>query len=86
MAAPVAVVVDGVQQVTARQFTQDLYDIDQMEVMREPQGALYGRNAIGGAIIINTRAPTNDFTADARASYGNGEDYRIAEQRFRARS
>lgn len=76
--SPVAVVVDGVQQVTARQFTQDLYDIDQMEVMRGPQGALYGRNAIGGAIIINTRAPTNDFTADARASYGNGDDYRIA--------
>lgn len=76
--SPVAVVVDGVQQVTSRQFTQDLYDIEQMEVLRGPQGALYGRNAIGGAILITTRKPTNDFTADARASYGNGDDYRVA--------
>lgn len=76
--SPVAVVVDGVQQVTARQFTQDLYDIEQMEVMRGPQGALYGRNAIGGAILITTRAPSNELSADARASYGNGDDFRIA--------
>ena len=44
-------VVDGVQQVNPAQFNQDLFDIEQIEVLKGPQGGLYGRNAIGGAII-----------------------------------
>ena len=44
----VAVVVDGVQQVNPAQFNQDLFDIEQIEVLKGPQGGLYGRNAIGG--------------------------------------
>lgn len=75
--SPVAVVVDGVQQVTSRQFTQDLFDVQQIEVLRGPQGALYGRDAIGGAILITTKQPTNYFSGTGEASIGNGEDYRI---------
>ncbi len=74
--SPVAVVVDGVQQISPRQFTSDLFDVQQIEVLRGPQGALYGRNAIGGAIIITTKQPTNDFHVDADLSAGNGSDYR----------
>ncbi|WP_157218462.1 TonB-dependent receptor [Flavisphingomonas formosensis] len=74
--APIAVVTDGVQQVTSRQFTSDLFDVQQIEVLRGPQGALYGRNAIGGAILITTKQPTNDFHVDAQVSAGNGQDYR----------
>lgn len=72
---PVATVVDGVLQINSRQFTQDLFDIQSIEVLRGPQGALYGRNAIGGAIIINTKQPTNDFEGHARAGYGRGQEY-----------
>ena len=75
--SPVAVVVDGVQQVTSRQFNSDLFDVQQIEVLRGPQGALYGRNAIGGAMVITTKQPTNDFHINAEASAGNGNDYRV---------
>ncbi|MDR6146197.1 iron complex outermembrane receptor protein [Sphingomonas sp. SORGH_AS870] len=74
--SPIAVVTDGVQQISARQFTSDLFDVAQIEVLRGPQGALYGRNAIGGAILITTKQPTNDFHVDTQVSAGNGDDYR----------
>ncbi|MFW7267739.1 TonB-dependent receptor [Gluconacetobacter sp. Hr-1-5] len=74
--SPVAVIVDGVQQMDSRQFTQDLYDVAQVEVLRGPQGDLWGRNAIGGAIVINSRQPTNQQYAYADAQFGNGSMYR----------
>ena len=51
----VAVLVDGVLMPNPAQFTQQLIDVQQIEVLRGPQGALYGRNAIGGAITIVTK-------------------------------
>ena len=68
----VAVVVDGVQQVNPAQFNQGLFDIEQIEVLKGPQGGLYGRNAIGGAIIITTRAPTDEFEGKITAGVDNG--------------
>ena len=56
----VAVQVDGVLKTNPAEFNQELFDIQQIEVLKGPQGALYGRNAIGGAIIITTRSrPTS---------------------------
>ncbi len=72
---PVATVVDGVLQTNSRQFTQDLFDIQSIEVLRGPQGALYGRNAIGGAILINTKQPTNELEGHVRLGYGTGTEY-----------
>ncbi len=72
----VAVLVDGVEQTNPAQFNQALYDIQQIEVLKGPQGALYGRNAIGGAIIIRTVAPSDEFQANAKVGYGNENSYK----------
>lgn len=71
----VAVIVDGVQQVNPAQFNQDLFDIEQIEVLKGPQGGLYGRNAIGGAIIITTKQPTNQFEGNVTVGVDNGFGY-----------
>ncbi len=72
---PVAVVVDGVPQDDSRQLNQRLFDIEQIEVLRGPQGSIYGRNAEAGAIIVTTKAATDEFSAFADISYGNGDSF-----------
>lgn len=69
---PVAVVVDGVPQTSTNQFNQELFDIEQIEVLKGPQGALYGNNAIGGAINITTVAPPETPGGYVQAGIGNG--------------
>lgn len=69
---PVAIIVDGVPQDDSKQFNTHLFDIAQIEVLKGPQGSLYGRNAEAGAIIITTAAPTNDLHGFADVSYGKG--------------
>ncbi|MBP7952112.1 MAG: TonB-dependent receptor [Sphingorhabdus sp.] len=68
----VAVVIDGVQQVNPASFNQELVDVGQIEVLKGPQGGLYGRNAIGGAIIINSQKPTDEFSGKISAGIDNG--------------
>ena len=72
---PVAVSVDGVLMSNPAQFNQELFDIEQIEVLKGPQGALYGRNAIGGAISIVTRAPSDEFEAKIRLGADSGPGY-----------
>ena len=62
---PVAVVVDGVLMTNPAQFNQELFDIQQIEVLKGPQGALYGRNAIGGAVNIVTKPASDKLKAAA---------------------
>ena len=54
----------------AMEFVQFL-DLDRVEVLRGPQGTLYGRNAVGGAMNLISRPPTNDFQASADFTAGN---------------
>jgi len=70
--SPVAVVIDGVQQPDTTEFNERLYDIQQIEVLKGPQGALYGRNAEGGAINITTKQPTDEFEGKIFTGFGNG--------------
>jgi iron complex outermembrane receptor protein len=68
----VAVLVDGVLETNPYEFNQELTDIQQIEVLKGPQGALYGRNAIGGAIIIHTVDPSDHFEGTSKVGIGNG--------------
>ena len=70
---PVAISVDGVLLSSPLQFNQELFDIEQIEVLRGPQGALYGRNAIAGAINITTRRPQHERSGAIRLGIGNGD-------------
>jgi len=68
----VAVLVDGVLEPNPYEFDQELFDITQIEVLKGPQGALYGRDAIGGAIIIQTADLADHFEGDGKLGVGNG--------------
>jgi iron complex outermembrane receptor protein len=74
--SPVAVVVDGVFLNNPLAFQNELVDIAQIEVLKGPQGALYGRNASAGAIIITTPAPTNDFRGYIGGGFGRHQSYK----------
>ena len=68
---PVAVYVDGVYYGSAIGALQSLFDVEQVAVLKGPQGTLFGRNATGGLIQITTKKPSYDYTASARFGYGN---------------
>jgi len=68
--SPVAVVVDGVPQNNSLEFRMNLFDIEQIEVLRGPQGALYGRNAVAGAVVIKTKQPGNTAEGFVQAGIG----------------
>lgn len=72
--ANIAVYLDGVYQ--ASQFSNqfELPDIDRIEVLKGPQGTVFGRNATGGAIQIFTKSPSFDPTGQFSVSYGSFND------------
>ena len=67
----IAFIVDGVLQTNPFALSQELANIQQIEVLKGPQGAVYGRNAVAGAIIIDTRKPGDEPEFDATVGYGN---------------
>lgn len=71
----VGVVIDGVVVGTSTGQLLDLFDIDQIEVLRGPQGTLFGRNTIGGVISIRRSRPTMHTGAKIEATYGNYNSY-----------
>jgi iron complex outermembrane recepter protein len=71
-ASPVGVYVDEVYQAFRASHGQQLYDLEQIEVVRGPQGTLYGRNTTGGAINFITQKPKlQGTTGTLTAGYGN---------------
>ena len=67
-----ALIIDGVLQTNPAAFNREYADLKQIEVVKGPQGAIYGRNAAAGAIIITTTKPTDSFSGSAKL--GIGED------------
>src|SRR5436190_12148028 len=67
----VAVYSDGIYSTSTVQAGETPIFIDRLEVLRGPQGTLYGRNSVGGAINIVSRRPTEEFYAEARGTYAN---------------
>lgn len=67
----VATYVDGVNQFSLDSHLPQLTDVERVEVLRGPQGTLFGRNAMGGVIQVTTRKPGNGSTAFAELNAGN---------------
>jgi iron complex outermembrane receptor protein len=63
--------IDGVNQFSLDTYIPQLLDVDRIEVLRGPQGTLYGRNAMGGVLHVITRQPTNRTKGYAEISLGN---------------
>jgi iron complex outermembrane receptor protein len=68
---PVSLVYDDVPYESPILKGFPVFDLEQIEVLRGPQGTLFGRNTPGGIIKFDSRKPQDDFEAYVRASYGN---------------
>jgi iron complex outermembrane receptor protein len=75
----IALVVDGILKTNTAQLNQIQGDLTQVEVLKGPQGAYYGRNAAAGAIVMTTRKPGEELAVSALASYAGKYDNFRAE-------
>lgn len=69
----VGVFVDGVYMGVNNGIIFDTFDVESIEVLRGPQGILFGRNVTGGAVLINTKKPGEEFSAKIRTSVEGGK-------------
>ncbi len=74
----VATYIDGVNQFSLDTYIPELSDIERIEVLRGPQGTLFGRNAMGGVINIITKQPTNTMHGFAEVDLGNYDQQRYS--------
>lgn len=74
----VAVYIDGVYQTVPAAMNIDLPNIANVQVLKGPQGTLYGRNATGGAILVQTITPGSTWEGQASATYANFDDKRLS--------
>jgi iron complex outermembrane receptor protein len=72
--SPIGIYVDGVIAGRNGIFMMPLVEPERVEVLRGPQGTLFGRNTTGGAVLITTHQPTDEFSGMAKASYGTFND------------
>jgi iron complex outermembrane receptor protein len=74
--APNALYVDEVYQPAISSSIQQFYDVDRIEVLKGPQGTLFGRNATGGLVHILTKRPTDHFEGYASVGTGSYRQFR----------
>jgi iron complex outermembrane receptor protein len=67
----VALYLDGVYVASPSAALLSLNNVQQIETLKGPQGTLFGRNATGGALLVETRDPTESFSSNMDVSYGN---------------
>ncbi len=72
----VAAVLDGVVLSRAGEGFTDLFDVERIEVLRGPQGTLFGKNASAGVVSIVTKRPTSQFEGIVEATVAEGGEYR----------
>src|SRR5688572_9084121 len=72
--SPVALYVDGVQIARAIGSLMDLIEPERIEVLRGPQGSLFGRNTTGGAVSVTLPGPTDDFGLSLRGGYATDNE------------
>ncbi|MDF2176710.1 TonB-dependent receptor [Aliiglaciecola sp. CAU 1673] len=68
--SPIGLYQDGVAPGSANGLILNLYDLESVEILRGPQGTLFGRNTTGGAILINSKRPEHDFGGYINAGVG----------------
>jgi iron complex outermembrane recepter protein len=73
-----AFIVDGILHTNPSAFNREFADLQQIEILKGPQGAIYGRSASAGAIIVTTKKPTDEFEAAIKGSAGNDNSYFVS--------
>lgn len=74
--SPIAIYIDGIYQANKAGNNFDLANIERIEVLKGPQGTLFGRNATGGAINIITKDPGSDLIVNVEGGYGRFDEKR----------
>lgn len=74
----VGMYVDNIPYLDKSAFDFNFYDIERLDILRGPQGTLYGRNTMGGLVKVHTRSPFSYQGTDVKLSYGTKSNYRSA--------
>ena len=74
----VGIFVDGIYQPNTSYLNSPTIALEQIEVLRGPQGTVFGQNTLGGAINITTKQPTNDFEGRVHAAFAGPDNFYTA--------